>query len=223
VCPDLLLGRVIRGSPRASHRFNHTTKGWNMKVIHVIKKIEEIDNDIRELKKLEKSIKKNKSFTTPIFMSIEKQVNILLGDRIKMLGLDIKNPPEAMQKQIEGDEKEELPSSPAKPAPEAVKKKKEPRQKKAAPEEPEEPIDDDDEIHMLTQDQIDAKISSLETGKEKSKAPAAVKGTAQKTISDASVKILDIALEKGTLADGSDEKKDKEKKVKFFRDNFPVE
>ncbi len=67
-----------------------------MKVIHVIKKIEELDKDIQELKKLEKFVKKNKSFTTPIFMSIEKQINILLGDRIKLFDLKIENPPEAI-------------------------------------------------------------------------------------------------------------------------------
>jgi hypothetical protein len=191
-----------------------------MKVIHVIKRIEDIDNDIRELKKLERSVKKNKSFTTPIFMSIEKQINILLGDRIKMLDLRIENPPEAMKKEIEGDEEEEKPAAPAKAAPVVEKKKKEPKAKKIEPEEPND--DDDDEIHMLTQDQIDAKISSLESNKQKTRSTAP-KAPGQKTISDASVKILDIALEKGTLAGGDEDKKDKDKKVKFFRDNFPVE
>ncbi len=189
-----------------------------MKVIHVIKKIEDIDNDIRELKKLEKSVKKNKSFTTPIFMSIEKQINLLLGDRIKMLSLEIHNPPEAMRKEIEGDEAEAQPAPQPKAAPAAEKKKKEPRPKKA---EPEESIDDD-EIRILTQDQIDVKISTIETAKEPGK-PVAAKGAGQKQADDASVKILDIALEKGTLSGDKEDKKDKEKKVKFFRDNFPVE
>ncbi|HOT46626.1 MAG TPA: hypothetical protein PLM53_17345 [Spirochaetota bacterium] len=190
-----------------------------MKVIHVIKRIEEIDNDIRELKKLEKSVKRNKSFTTPIFMSIEKQINILLGDRIKMLDLKIENPPEAMRKQLEGDEEEEKPAPQAKTAPEPEKKKKEPKPKKV---EPVESIDDD-EIPMLTQDQIDAKIGALEIDKEKTRTPAARKDAEKKAVDDSSVKILDIALEKGTLGGDLDDKKDKEKKVKFFRDNFPVE
>jgi hypothetical protein len=194
-----------------------------MKVIHVIKRIEDIDNDIRELKKLERSVKKNKSFTTPIFMSIEKQINLLLGDRIKMLDLRIENPPEALKKQIEGDEEEVKPAAQAKAAPAAEKKKKAPKQKKIEPEEPapEEEFDDD-EINILTQDQIDAKIKSLESDKQKSKS-AAPKVSVQKTIADPGVKILDIALEKGTLAAGDEDKKDKDKKVKFFRDNFPVE
>jgi hypothetical protein len=189
-----------------------------MKVIHVIKRIEDIDNDIRELKKLEKSVKRNKSFTTPIFMSIEKQINILLGDRIKMLDLKIENPPEAMRKEIEGDEVAEKPVPPAKAAPEPEKKKKEPKPKKV------ESIDslDDDDIPMLTQEQIDAKINTLESDKSKAKASPPKKEPERKTVDDSSVKLLDIALEKGTLA-GDDDKKDKDKKVKFFRDNFPVE
>jgi hypothetical protein len=196
-----------------------------MKVIHVIKRIEDIDNDIRELKKLERSVKKNKSFTTPIFMSIEKQINLLLGDRIKMLDLRIENPPEALKKQIEGDEEEVKPAARAKaaPAPAAEKKKKAQKPKKMETEEPapEEEFDDD-EINILTQDQIDAKIRSLESDKQKTKSTAP-KVSVQKTIADPGVKILDIALEKGTLAADNEDKKDKDKKVKFFRDNFPVE
>ncbi|HQL81606.1 MAG TPA: hypothetical protein PK307_05355 [Spirochaetota bacterium] len=191
-----------------------------MKVIHVIKKIEELDKDIQELKKLEKFVKKNKSFTTPIFMSIEKQINILLGDRIKLFDLKIENPPEILLKAIEGDEKDARPAPAARPVQQQVeKKKKEPRAKKTVEEEP---VDDDD-IPMLTQDLIDARINTIKAEKEKPK-PAAAKPVAEKkAVNDPGVKILDIALEKGTLSDDVDEGKDKDKKVKFFRDNFPVE
>jgi hypothetical protein len=196
------------------------TQGWNMKVIHVIKKIEELDKDIQELKKLEKFVKKNKSFTTPIFMSIEKQINILLGDRIKLFDLKIENPPEWLAKTAEGEEKEEAPVTAARPAPAqpAEKKKKEQKSKKAVEEE----ALDDDDIPMLTQDLIDEKISTIKAEKEKPK-PAARGVAEKKTTSDPGVKILDIALEKGTLSEEGDAGKDKDKKVKFFRDNFPVE
>ncbi len=72
-----------------------------MKVIHIIKKIEAVDDDIRELRKLEKSLTRDKSFSTPIYMSIEKQINILLGDRIKLLELKIANPPADLVKEID--------------------------------------------------------------------------------------------------------------------------
>ena len=191
-----------------------------MKVIHIIKKIEEIDLDVRELKKLEKSIKKNKSFTTPIYMSIEKQVNILLGERIKMLELKIENPPEALRTQIEGAEKEEREKPVRKQAPELEKKKKEKETKVKFSVEEDFPEED---TPMLTQEQIDAKINALESEKNKNKQNESVRaGSEKKLFNDNSVKILDIALEKGSLVD-KDEKKDKDKKVRFFRDNFPVE
>ncbi|TAL37909.1 MAG: hypothetical protein EPN93_05410, partial [Spirochaetes bacterium] len=67
-----------------------------MKVVHVLKRIELIDNDIKELRKMEKSLQRNKTFTTPIYLSIEKQINILLGERVKLFELQIANPPEYM-------------------------------------------------------------------------------------------------------------------------------
>ena len=87
-----------------------------MKVVHVIKRVETIDNDIKELRKLEKSLSRDKSFSTPIYMTIEKQINILLGERIKLLDLRISNPPENLIAEIQGEapelEAEILPSIP---------------------------------------------------------------------------------------------------------------
>lgn len=65
-----------------------------MRVIHILKKIETIDNDIKELRKLEKTLTREKSFTTPIYMTIEKQINIMLDERIKLLNQKIENPPQ---------------------------------------------------------------------------------------------------------------------------------
>jgi hypothetical protein len=66
-----------------------------MKVIHIIKKLEEIDKDINELRKLERQLKKNKNYAEPIRISIEKQINILLSEKIKLyeLEIEVKNPP----------------------------------------------------------------------------------------------------------------------------------
>ena len=74
-----------------------------MKVVHVIKRVEMIDNDVKELRKLEKSLSRDKSFSTPIYMTIEKQINILLGDRIKLLDLKIANPPESFISEMKDD------------------------------------------------------------------------------------------------------------------------
>jgi hypothetical protein len=197
-----------------------------MKVVHVIKRVETIDNDIKELRKLEKSIARDKSFTTPIFMTIEKQINILLGERIKMLDLQILNPPESFTAAIAGED-EEIIEAPVQVIPEpkkAVKKTqaKEPEPVKTAPPVKRKiTIPDDDDIPMLTQDQIDAKFSTIKH-EEKVKAeniviPSAIDDE-DTPLDDTSIKLLDVALERGSL---NKKVMDREKKVRFFRENFP--
>jgi len=201
-----------------------------MKVVHVIKRVETIDNDIKELRKLEKSIARDKSFTTPIFMTIEKQINILLGERIKMLDLQILNPPESFTAGFDGDQ-DEVSEAPVQVIPEPKK-----IVKKAAPKEKIEPkpapaavkrkisIPDDDEIPMLTQDQIDARFQNIKS-EEKTKTDQAdilknIPAIPEKEtpLDDTSIKLLDVALENGTL---NKKVVDREKKVRFFRENFP--
>jgi hypothetical protein len=197
-----------------------------MKVVHVIKRVETIDNDIKELRKLEKSISRDKSFTTPIFMTIEKQINILLGERIKLLDLQILNPPASFTTDSEGDE-EEIPVTPVQviPEPKKIVKKSKPAEKeeiKPAPAVKRKiTVPDDDEIPMLTQDQIDAKFHTIKSEeKARSDEEAALKiiPEADTPLDDTSIKLLDVALEKGSL---NKKVMDREKKVRFFRENFP--
>ena len=188
-----------------------------MKVVHVLKRIEMIDQDIKDLKKLEKSIARNKSFSTPIYMSIEKQINILLGERIKLLELTIANPPQNLVEEIEGKDESPLQE---KPKPKAKAKKKaapKPKaKKKTAPKSDDAPMpDEDDDMSMMTQDMIDAKFDALK--KKEDEKPAKGREVHR---DDESVKILDIALEKGTL---NKKEIEKEKKVRFFRENFPTD
>ncbi len=190
-----------------------------MKVVHVLKRIETIDQDIKELRKIEKSLQRNKSFTQPIFISIEKQINILLGERVKLFELKIANPPESMVADIEDDEitpsDEQLLAKPKKHNRKstASKTKTTPRTKKD-----EQDDFDDDEFSMLTQDQIDKKISSLQEEDNVDEGSYSSETDAGNDKNDDNVKLLDIALEKGTLK--KEEDKDK-KKVRFFKDNFP--
>ncbi len=192
-----------------------------MKVVHVLKKIELIDSDIKDLRKMEKSLQRNKSFTTPIYLSIEKQINILLGERIKMLELKIDNPPEYMVEAIEGKKVETVEEEPSGPA---VGKKKaalaKPRQKPAKRRDRSDDIDPDD-VPLMTQDLIDRKIESIQKVSDDVPIRELLRpdDDDDEKPSDESIKLLDIALEKGTLAKG-DADKDK-RKVKFFKDNFP--
>jgi hypothetical protein len=211
-----------------------------MKVIHVLKKIEQIDDDIKELRKMEKSLQRNKSFTTPIFMTIEKQINNLLGDKNKILELVIANPPEALAKEFDG----ELPEI-TRPLKKQGKTEKNGKEKKVLPKTKEEPVksrktagkdpvkkepvsiavsdepyDDIDTIPMLTQDMIDSRFDTVKTGLDKAKAVKEEKPVVNRE-DDRDVKLLDIALSKGTLNRDEIDKEREKKRVRFFRDNFP--
>ncbi len=203
-----------------------------MKVLHVIKRVETIDNDIKELRKLEKSIARDKSFTTPIFMTIEKQINILLGERIKLLDLQILNPPASFTPDIEG-EKEEVLDIPVLISPEPKKTVKKTSSKETEEAKPipapkkKISIPDDDDIPMLTQDQIDEKFYSIKNEeksrleeKTKHDGPEVIKTIPEEDspLDDNSIKLIDVALEKGSL---NKKVMDREKKVRFFRENFP--
>ncbi len=197
-----------------------------MKVVHVIKRVETIDNDIKELRKLEKSLSRDKSFSTPIYMTIEKQINILLGERIKLLDLRITNPPENLIAEIEGEAPEAgIEMLPSIPEPKKTVKKGKPAQQKKQPQaEPEIDIPDFDEMPMLTQDQIDAKFDSMQDIEEDRKKEERIIPDEEKysgrssSYDENSIKLLDIALEKGSVNRKTVEK---DKKVKFFRENFP--
>lgn len=82
-----------------------------MKVAHVVKRIEMIDDDIKQLKKLENQLKKGKRYSTPIMISIEKQINLLLAERIKYLELKIQNPPEFADWEEDEDEQKRTPKN----------------------------------------------------------------------------------------------------------------
>ena len=212
-----------------------------MKVIHVLKKIEQIDEDVKELRKMEKALQRNKSFTTPIFMTIEKQINNLLGDKVKYLELGIANPPAALAKEFDGDQgqdvvrplrkagksektekkgsstaKETAGKSKAKSAPkDSIKSKGTVSQKQ------EDESDDMDSIPMLTQDMIDSKFDTMKSLQPKEKQGKDAPKPLISRDDDRDVKLLDIALSKGTLNKEEIEKEKDKKRVRFFRDNFP--
>jgi hypothetical protein len=185
-----------------------------MKVIHVIKKIEAIDEDIKELRKLEKSLARDKSFSTPIYISIEKQINIMLGDRIKLLDLKISNPPAELLKDVEDAEEDD--DKNAKPAAKKARPKREKpaSRKNEISREADEDISDIEDIGMLTQDLIDERFARLKQEKEIND-----KKLAEEDEKDESIKLLDVALENGSLNKDSIDKE--RKKVRFFKDNFP--
>ncbi|MCU0821843.1 MAG: hypothetical protein MUC95_05135 [Spirochaetes bacterium] len=196
-----------------------------MKVIHILKRMETIDSDIKDLRKMEKALAKNKSFTTPIYMSIEKQINILLGERVKLLELQINNPPKELVELIEGPAEESKPAEEEEkedaPAKAAKKAKPAKAAVKPAPQKKKE-IDDDFDIPIMTQDIIDEKIGGIQSKQTKTSIfdkDDDADDELDDYVSDESIKLLDVALERGTL--NKTELDKEKKKVKFFKDNFP--
>ncbi len=211
-----------------------------MKVVHVLKKIEQIDEDIKELRKMEKSLQRNKSFSAPIFMTIEKQINNMLGDRVKLLELTVANPPAHIAKEFDSIKNDESvikplrkggkPITPKKGEKAKVEKVtgKEPVKKGKVRPDPVAAIDDDDDIPMLTQDILDSRFSTIKNKGEQR--PLLIP---KKDDDDKDIKLLDIALEKGTLnqteinnarqeqTEREEKKGDDKRRVRFFRDNFP--
>ncbi len=184
-----------------------------MKVVHVLKKIESIDEDIRELRKLEKSLARNKSFSTPIYMSIEKQINILLGDKIKLMELRIENPPKEFLEEKESEEPAAAFAETQKKEP-IVNKQKAVKSKEKKAKKKEKSDVFDEAVPLVTQDLIDQKMKAIQDDLKQEQSKEVKPG-------DEHIKLLDIALEKGSISKSDIESE--KKKVRFFKDNFPGE
>lgn len=197
-----------------------------MKIVHVLKRIETIDQDVKDLRKLEKSLQKNKSFSTPIYMTIEKQINILVDERVKLLGLEISNPPVGLAELYDDSEDDVVIPTPLK---KNKRTKKSKPVKSTAPKKTEVQVEDDDDDddlpeQMLTQDSIDSRFDQLKKESDavnKKDEPKDIKADSEEgdEDDDNSVKLLDIALHKGAL--NKEEIQQEKRRVKFFRDNFP--
>lgn len=70
------------------------------KVIHLIKRVEQIDREINELHHLVDGIDNTRSYRNPMKIAAEKQINDLVGERVKLMELKIENPPEFLTKHV---------------------------------------------------------------------------------------------------------------------------
>lgn len=70
------------------------------KVIHLIKRVEQIDREINELHQLVDGIDSTRSYRNTMKIAAEKQINDLVGERVKLMELKIENPPEFLTKHV---------------------------------------------------------------------------------------------------------------------------
>lgn len=71
-----------------------------VKVIHLLKRVEEIDRDIAELHALVDHIDKGRSYRNPLKIAAEQQINNLIGEKVKLMELKIENPPDFLTKHV---------------------------------------------------------------------------------------------------------------------------
>jgi len=70
------------------------------KVIHLIKRLEQIDREIAELHHLVAGIDGSRSYRNTMKIAAEKQINDLVGERVKLMDLKIENPPDFLTKHV---------------------------------------------------------------------------------------------------------------------------
>lgn len=82
-----------------------------VKVIHLIKRVEQIDREIAELHGLVDGIDSSRSYRNTMKIAAEQQINNLVGEKVKLMELSIANPPEFLTKQVFGSD-EKKPAQP---------------------------------------------------------------------------------------------------------------
>lgn len=78
-----------------------------VKVAHVLKRMEKIDRNIQELFQIESTLPQNREYYEALYISIEKEINHLLDEKIKLVDLKIENPPESLKPENQSIEDEE--------------------------------------------------------------------------------------------------------------------
>lgn len=75
-----------------------------VKVIHLIKRVEQIDREIAELHGLVDGIDNSRSYRNTMKIAAEQQINNLVGEKVKLMELKIENPPDFLLNHVHGTE-----------------------------------------------------------------------------------------------------------------------
>lgn len=75
-----------------------------VKVIHLIKRVEQIDREVAELHGLVDGIESTRSYRNTMKIAAEQQINNLIGEKVKLMELTIANPPEFLTKHVYPEE-----------------------------------------------------------------------------------------------------------------------
>lgn len=72
----------------------------SVKVIHLLKRVEKIDREVAELHGLVDGIDSSRSYRNTLKIAAEQQINNLIGERVKLMELNIENPPAYLTDQV---------------------------------------------------------------------------------------------------------------------------
>lgn len=72
----------------------------SVKVIHLLKRVENIDREVAELHGLVDGIDSSRSYRNTLKIAAEQQINNLIGERVKLMELNIENPPAYLTDQV---------------------------------------------------------------------------------------------------------------------------
>ncbi len=80
-----------------------------VKVIHLVKRVEQIDREIAELHHLVDGIDTQRSYRNTMKIAAEQQINNLVGEKVKLMELKIENPPDFLTKHVFESEEKKIP------------------------------------------------------------------------------------------------------------------
>lgn len=80
-----------------------------VKVIHLVKRVEQIDREIAELHHLVDGIDSGRSYRNTMKIAAEQQINNLVGEKVKLMELKIENPPDFLTKHVFESEEKKVP------------------------------------------------------------------------------------------------------------------
>lgn len=80
-----------------------------VKVIHLVKRVEQIDREIAELHHLVDGIDSGRSYRNTMKIAAEQQINNLVGEKVKLMELKIENPPDFLTKHVFETEEKKIP------------------------------------------------------------------------------------------------------------------
>jgi hypothetical protein len=65
-----------------------------VKIIHVIQRLEALDRDLYELREMKRKLSNDRAYFDEMVIAFDKQINLLVSERVKLMELKIENPPE---------------------------------------------------------------------------------------------------------------------------------